>query len=362
MIDRRELLLANTWEVHADRHDLVGAWATDRTVGLFLEPLRDAGWLQRATHYWVDDAPVTRVPLELDALICTWRDQTAAFFAGAEKDPIWKFWLSMRPTEAMTALTFTGDAVTGDLREALARLVAAWSKALEGTPLQASIGSLTAWGAEYDRPVPHRESRWSLGAIAYYLGRAWHEADPERAAVLHAIERAPLPAGITRSTEGDLVRVTFDCDLTDASSVAAARARGERWLTPLVPTRIAPGWNEHGDRLVEIVDRHDLFPFTFFDSRNATGYKTMIADPDTDAIDESLWQVLVAIAAAGQTPDGTRVDAVRVIVPVRDDALRLADRARADGIDLVAYPDEHSFWQIVGAYAASRNARGMMSR
>lgn len=348
MSDRRELLLANTWEVRGDRQDLLGAWATDATAGAFLQPLRDAGWFQRATHFWVDDAPVAPVPpdAELDELVRTWRDQTAAFYAGAEKEPRWKFWLSMRTAEAMTELTFTGDDVTSDLRDALAGVVAAWSKALDGTPLQASIGSLTPWGAAYDRPVPHRESRWTLGAIAYYLGRAWHEADPERAAVLDAIERAPLPAGISRTTAGDLVCVTFDCDLADPASVAAARARGERWFAPLVPTRVAPGWNARGDRLVELVDRDELEPFTFFDTRNATGYKAMVVDPDTGAVDDELWQLLVAIAMAGQAPDGTRVAAVRVIVPVRDDALRLADRARADGIDLVAYPEEHSFWWI----------------
>lgn len=242
MSDRQELLLANTWAVRGDRRDLFGRWATDSTVATFLDPLREAGWMARATHYWVDDTPVTSIPPapELDELVRTWRDQTAAFFAGSEKEPSWKFWLSMRTTEAMTELTISDQEPRGRLFDLLTRVVAAWTKGLEGTPLQASIGALTPWGARYARPVPHRESQWPLGAIAYYLGRSWHEADPTRAAVLHAIEHAPLPPGVTRTAERDLLLVSFDCDLADPQSIAAARALGERWFAPLVPTRLAP--------------------------------------------------------------------------------------------------------------------------
>jgi hypothetical protein len=345
---RQELLLANTWAVRDDRRDAIGKWATDATVGTFLDPLRDAGWLERATHYWADDTPVTPIPPapELDDLVRAWRDQTAAFFAGNERDPDWKFWLSMRTTEAMTELTIADLEPRSGLRDRFTRIVAAWTKGLEGTPLQASIGALTPWGAPYDRPVPHRESQWPLGAIDYYLGRSWHDADPARAAVLHAIEHAPLPPGITRTVEGDILHVTFECDLADADSIAAARARGERWFAPLVQTRLAPGWNERGDRLAEIADRDELAPFTFFDTRNGIGYKALVVDSDTGAIDEALWKALVDIAKAKQAPDGTAVKEVRVIVPTRDDAVGLIPRAQADGLDVVAYPEERSFYCV----------------
>lgn len=234
--------------------------------------------------------------------------------------------------------------MTRALRDELAGLVAAWARALAKEPLQAAISAITPWGADYDRPVPHRESEWPLGAIEYLLGRAWHQADPDRAAVLRAVETAPTGPGIERTSDGDLLRITFACDVTDPSRVAAARACGERWFAPLVRTRLAPGWNERGDRLAVIVDRDELEPFTFYDTHNRTGYKTMVVDPTTGEVDEPLWSELAAIADTKEAQDGTPIEAVRLIVPTREDAIRLEERARADGIDLLAYPEGGSFW------------------
>jgi hypothetical protein len=213
-------------------------------------------------------------------------------------------------------------------------------------PLRAGISAVTPWGADYDRPVPHRESEWPLGAIEYVLGRAWHEADPDRAEVLRNIEAAPTGPGIERTTDGDLVRITFACDLTDPTSGAAARPRGERWFAPLVTTRLAPGWNERGDRLAVIVDRDELEPFTFYDTHNGIAYVAMVVDPDTGEVDERLWSELAAIADTKEAHDGTPLRGLRLIVPTRDDAVRLHARARADGIDLVAYPDGDAFWWV----------------
>ncbi len=64
----------------------------------------------------------------------------------------------------------------------------------------------------------------------------------------------------------------------------------------------------------------------------------MVVDPDTGEVDEPLWSALAAIANTKEAYDGTPIKGVRLIVPTRADAIRLAERAKADGIELVTYP------------------------
>jgi hypothetical protein len=345
------LVLSSEWEVDLD---VAGKWATSSTARAFLQPLRETGWLERATHYWVDDDDPALIPpeKELDRLASRWRKQTAALYAGDAGDPTWMFWLSMRRTGVAATVSFAREHVTGSLCDELADLVAAWARALASEAPRAAISAITPWGAGYDRPVPHRESEWPLGAISYLLGRGWHQADPDRASVLRAIEAAPTGPGIERTAAGDLLRLTFACDVSDPTSVAAARARGERWFSPLVTTRLAPGWNERGDRLVVVVDRDDLEPFTFHDTFNGIGYKAMVVDPDTGDVDEPMWSKLAAITETKEAHDGTPIKEVRLIVPTRQDAVRLGARARADGIDLVVYPEGDSLWWVDNAKKA----------
>lgn len=95
-----------------------------------------------------------------------------------------------------------------------------------------------------------------------------------------------------------------------------------------------------------IVDRDELAPFTFFDTRNGIGYKAMVVDPDTGEVDEPLWSALAAIADTKEAHDGTPIKGVRLIVPTRADAIRLTERAKADGIELVTYPEGDAFWWV----------------
>jgi hypothetical protein len=201
--------------------------------------------------------------------------------------------------------------------------------------------------APYPRPRPPRKSlTWSLGGLEYYLGRAWHHADPERAAVLTAIERARLPEGATRTAEGDVVRISFAADLTDPREVADARAAAERWLAPLVQAKIENGWNELGDRIVVPTERVPLIPFTFYDSDERVGYKGLIVDPDTGEIDEDAWSELVGIAASGEAHDGTPVVSVRLVFPTRRDALAIHARAIESGFEMATYPKGDVFWEV----------------
>jgi hypothetical protein len=88
-------------------------------------------------------------------------------------------------------------------------------------------------------------------------------------------------------------------------------------------------------------------PFTFYDPRYAVGYKAMIVDPDSGEIDEEAWAALAKLAGAGKLADGTELKGVRLIFPVRPDALRMHARAIADGFEMTTYPGPPQvFWQV----------------
>lgn len=324
------------------------SWVTDDTVpDAVLGPLRDAGLLARATHYWVDE-PTPR-PLDVDALVklaAGWRTEAFAVFAGDVDDPDWMLHGSLERTRFSIALKIGPSRLDDGTRDQVAALLGAWTERLAKYGASLSTARLES-AAPYPRPMPPQEgTTWQLGALDTYLGRAWHARDPARAAVLAAIEAAPVPDGATRTTAGDVVRIGFAAAVTDPAAVAAARTAAEGWLAPLVPTNVAPGWNQHGDHYVVAIERDPLPPFTFYDSSERVGYKALIVDPDSHEVDEDMWGQLKQIAAARQTDDGTPVDAIRLVFPTRDDALRMYDRARADGFEMTLHPGEGKFWQV----------------
>jgi hypothetical protein len=340
--------LYGDWAVDADA---VGAWITDDTIDTCLfEPLRAAGMLERATHYWVSD-PTPRPIKSMAKLVseaARWRTETIALYAGDIDDPDWMFHVALDPDSMRTALGIGAGFVDGKTRDQVDALVRGWSAALGPRGCRLSVATLVPPGAEYPRPRPPRAgTTWSLGALDYYLGRIWHERDAEAAAVLAAIEKATLPRGATRVSKDDVIRISFAADLKDGAAVASARVASEAWLTPLVPTKVARGWNEHGDRvIVPPIRRTELPPFTYYDAEKQIAYKALILDPETREIDEEMWAEIAAIATSGKLHHGKQVTSIRLVFPIREDAVFMHDRAIADGFEMVTYPKGTVLWQV----------------
>ncbi|HSN26930.1 MAG TPA: hypothetical protein VLT45_11605 [Kofleriaceae bacterium] len=234
----------------------------------------------------------------------------------------------------------------GKIRERFGTWVAAWSRGLAEHDLHLSIGGMLAPDQmDYPRPGPPRQgTAWPLGNLDLYLGKRWHgEHDPGKQ-VFERIRKAKLTAGVRRvDVSDDVMRIAFDCDLADAASVQSALVRGDSWLAPLVPTQITPGWNEHGDQMVVASTLVEREPFTYFDEDENIGYWAV----DGGKVDEARWKKLAAIAKKGKLPDKTPVQAVRLVAPVRKQALALLQRAAADGFEMVTYPGgEDVFWRV----------------
>ncbi len=332
------------------RHDRDdgGLWATpDLIPHAVFEPVRSAGFLARTTHLIVGTEPPRAVASveELAESAKAWRDGSYDMVGGDPSAPDWSFYLSLSPERFGMQIGFARGLLDGDTRELLATWIATWSDALAPRELHLSVAKLMPPTAPYPRPRPPRWSqRWPLGALDYYFGRAWHQREPERAEVLATVAAAPLHRGMHREQRGDALRVWFDTDLTDAAAIATTRERSEAWLGPLVPTEVERGWNELGDRLVPLVRPQEKDPFTLYDPRREIGYKAISVG--VGEVDEQAWEELGTIAKRGQLPDGTPVKSIRLIFPVRDEAIRMHDRTVNEGFEMAIYPSDGRFWQV----------------
>lgn len=328
---------------YADADAVRGWLRPEVVVETLLGPLEADGYLARVTHLTRDFAPPEPIAT-LASSVHAWGYELVSLFAGDPDDPSLQIFLGLEPVGPRFAVVMTG--IDPTFRSDAARWVPAWSRALARDRVRLATARFEPARALYERPIPPRTSLvWSPGSLDQYAGRAWHRADPECAAVLARLEHASLPPGASRTVDDEVVHVAFSADLHDARSVAAARTAHEAWLTPLVPTTVDAGWNEHGDRVAGPSARRIVEGLTFYDDAARTGYQALVVFPD-GTIDTARWASAAAIVRARALSDGTPVENVRLIVPRREDALALDARARAAGFELVAYGLDGQLWQV----------------
>ena len=347
------------WHVGGD----ATGWRNEDTVRTVLfEPLRAAGLLERATHLAIglgDAVPIESVAwLEAESL--SWQDGVVSMFAGDADDPDWLFHLTLDRSMLRIAVGVGAEHINDELREQLAGWIGEWARVLDARSCHLSLGWLAPWKTDYPRPAPsHPSATWRLGALDSYFGRTWHLAEATRSAALAAIESAPLPPDAARTVDGDVVRVAFKADLHDRASIATARSHSEAWLGPLVADAepaepvesvadgASAGAGEHadGDRRIDIANPAPHDPLTLYDADEQVGYKAMVVEPPYD-IDEDVYEEMIQILAAGRLPDGTPVKQIRLIFPVRSDALTMHSRVTAEGFEMALYPADGTFWQV----------------
>jgi hypothetical protein len=197
----------------------------------------------------------------------------------------------------------------------------------------------------YPSPRPPRLPRgWEAGALVDLVDRASYAeaiggegADAELARIL----AAPLPEHTIREEHGSLVVFRHARDVVDEEAVGRARRAQEEWITRLVPSPVAPFWNELGDEVIvrALTTAHP--PLTAYDGIARAGFKAVFyveGEPDPEELAE-----LSAWARARSLPDGTPLSRLTLILTARSAALALAPRAHELGLD-VAYADSQGTW------------------
>jgi hypothetical protein len=191
----------------------------------------------------------------------------------------------------------------------------------------------------YPRPRPPVTSDFGpMTQLVQYLDIRYHN-DPKyggtHPAIVNALAKAPVPAGVERDERDQLVTLRWITSLADEVAVGEALGRFESWLTGLIPVEPAPGYNALGDREDSPSERAKKSPFTFFDPDENVAYKAIMVSPDGD-VDDEVWAEQLEALEAGRR-NKLRV---RLIVPLRALALQLRARARSAGFDAVLYPDD----------------------
>jgi hypothetical protein len=198
----------------------------------------------------------------------------------------------------------------------------------------------------YPRPRPPRQSNnYPARSIITFLDRAFHatdhpyarRSDPEK-----LTEPAPAaPATITN--DGDLAIVRWARTLSEDDLLAAATGH-DAWIADRVATTLVDGFNDLGDLREVRGTVKPAPPLTFYSSKWRVGYKAVLVEPD-GSIEPSAWDEAAQIAKSKRLPDGTPVDSVRIVVPLREHVFVVADRAKQAGFDAVLYPDDKGqFW------------------
>lgn len=330
------------------------SWPAKGIVSLLLAPLASEQVLTKVDRISVRAADATAFESlpALDALVEPGGTLPVVLFFGREEDPEIRAHLTITRLGAGVSLGMVPELMPERIRERIAAWMQTWSETLAEQHCRLKSAAFAPPGKNYPRPrPPHTHDIWNLGRLDLYLGKNWHAQREETREVLEKIEAAPLPASARRTSEGDVMRIAFgvvpEITLDDAEAVSAARRAQEDWLTPLIPAERERGWNALGDRLVAVVEPDEREPLTFYDPDLAVGYKAMIVDPESGEVDEEMWAALAKIAHDGKLPDGTEVKGVRLIFPVRENALLMHARARADGFEMATYPGNPGvFWEV----------------
>jgi hypothetical protein len=198
----------------------------------------------------------------------------------------------------------------------------------------------------YPRPRPPRQNNnYPARSIITFLDRSFHttdhpyarRGDPEK-----LTEPAP-PAPATITADDDLVIVRWARTLSEDDLLAAATGH-DAWIADRVATNLVDGFNDLGDLREVRGTVKPAPPLTFYSSKWRVGYKAVLVDPD-GSIESSAWKEAEQIAKAKQLPDGSPVESVRIVVPLREHVFVIADRAKQAGFDAVLYPDDKGqFW------------------
>jgi hypothetical protein len=331
----------------------VGSWLTGDLVDrVFLAPLADAGLLDHCCYVSRDFQPPTRAssPAALRTESSAWRYELVDLSSEEDtSNPDCEVILNLATSSVDASIRLGGEV----LERFLDRLVplcigwvAHWTRALPAG-VELHEGGLSPWSRPYPRPHPPRTSTWQLDSVCHCFGQRRLRRSPEGSSLLAGLLTSPLPPAATRSLDGDVLVLAFERNLRDAGAVARARTAHEQWISQIVPTEPERGWNAEGDRLVIPGDLTPHAPLTLYDATARVGYKAIVVQPD-GSVDQEIWEDMQRIAAQKRLPDGTRIDAVRLIVPVRENALAIHDRAMANGFEMVTYPagSARVFWQV----------------
>lgn len=200
-----------------------------------------------------------------------------------------------------------------------------------------ALGFSHPQGADFEFPrvrPPTTHRRYEVSALIDFLDLTFHRGDnpAARPDEIKALAAARLPVSARRTEHDGLVIVRWIPSLEDDRAVAIAAGRHEQWMAGAIKVERSSLYNEQGDLVVDLSERVKRAPFTMYDADEDIGYKAIIVDP-RGRPDDEVWSEMAAVLARPG-----KVKGIRLIVPKRQLAIGLAQRAKTAGFDAVLYP------------------------
>jgi hypothetical protein len=197
----------------------------------------------------------------------------------------------------------------------------------------------------YPRPrPPRRHPTIAVGAILDPIDLAFHRSGhPSAAPAAVELATAPPPAGARRVEHDGLVQLRWVEDFRDPAALERAAAAHEAWFAGFPGATIESGYNALGDLAESMHGLESRPPLTMYAPGSRTGYVAVVIDEDGRPEDHH-WSIARDVAARRALPDGTPVQRIRMVVPLRALAIEFAAEARRHGIDAVLYPAEDGTW------------------
>ena len=259
--------------------------------------------------------------------------------------------LALRNLESEVRIVLEGAWLGEHRATALDDLVAAMQRAIDAwrgvaAARQAHIK------AEYDgadppyarlRP-PRMSLRYPQRSLVTFLDPAFHDSGHvwAKPAEIAALTEPPPRAPAVVTTHNGLITVRWTKTLDD-DAIAAASTGHDCWIRR-IETERERRFNEEGDQAISPGDAKPLPPLTLYNPYVKAGFKTVLVMPDGEP-EDSDWDEAKALIQAHALPDGTPLDALWVIVPLREHALSLHSRAVEAGFESTLYPDSRGrFW------------------
>jgi len=166
-----------------------------------------------------------------------------------------------------------------------------------------------------------------------------HEVKAPRRQEYEKLVSLETPNWVERREEGDLVLFRWVDRYDDLEHIRERMIRRLRWLTEHLDPLIHPDYTEQGDRRANPSVRGESEYLTIYNPVPRHGYKATICRED-GSIDEELFETLEEWLEAGETPDGEELRTLHLILPSREAALRIRDRAEELGAERVLYMGE----------------------
>ena len=191
---------------------------------------------------------------------------------------------------------------------------------------------------DYFRIKPlKRDLTFKLSNIVDFFDRKYHQISEDgRLNEIDKLCKSKIPEKVKKIINDNLVIFMFIDDLSNKNEIMEALTEHDRWLYKNIEMKIDSDFNELGDYREGYFNLKPYPPLTFYNSNLQKGFKSIVLNPD-GSYDEEIFEMIMIWLKNKKLPDNTPLKTIDIILPNRESALKIYDKAKQIGVDKVLY-------------------------